>query len=101
MDANIPGLRFLYQAFVGTFNALVENKENIIGKWRERLVSDNALVRYKAKQFIGTMTDSEVIGEFDLELYFALVEKMTVYEEGRLVFSLLDGTNVEGGIRYR
>ena len=42
----------LQQAFIGAFNALVENKESFIGKWQERLGSDNALARYKAKQFI-------------------------------------------------
>ena len=57
------------------------------------------LVRYKAKQFIGIMTDAEVIDEFDLELYFDLVAKMTVYDDGRLVVSLLDGTEVECGIQ--
>ena len=32
--------------------------------------------------------------EFDAELYFALVEKMTVCDGGRLVVSLLGGTDV-------
>ena len=53
------------------------------------------LVRYKALQFMGIMADAEVIEEFDAELYFALVEKMTVYDGGRVGVSLLDGTNVE------
>ena len=71
------------------------NKESFIGKWQERLRSDNVLVRYKALQFMGIMADAEVIEEFDAELYFALVEKMTVYDGGRVGVSLLDGTNVE------
>ena len=85
----------LYQAFVDVFNMIVENKENSIAKWQERLGSDNALVRYKAKQFIGIIADAEVIDEFDAELYFALVEKMTVFDGGGLVVSLLDGTDIE------
>ena len=32
---------------------------------------------------------------FSAELYFALVEKMTVFEGGRLIVCLLDGTDVE------
>jgi len=43
---------FFYQAFINVFNAMIENKAYIIGKWQERLRSDNALVRYKAKQSI-------------------------------------------------
>ena len=53
------------------------------------------LVRYKAKQFIGLITKTEIIDEFDVDLYFALVEKITVYNGGRLIVSLLDGTEVE------
>ena len=67
----------LYQAFVDTFIATVENRESFIAKWQERLGSDDALVKYKAKQFMGVFEDATVINEFDIELYFALVEKMT------------------------
>ena len=63
----------LYQAFVDVFNTLVENKERFIEKWRKRLESENALVRYKAKQFIQVMKEAEPMNEFDIDLYFALV----------------------------
>ena len=85
----------LYQAFVGAFNALVENKGCFIGKWQERLASDNALIRYKAKQFIQMVEEAEPMKAFDVELYSALVEKMTVFDGGRLIASLLDGTDIE------
>ncbi|MEN6621041.1 MAG: recombinase [Smithella sp.] len=77
---------------VNVFNAMVENKDYFIDKWQA--VDGNELVRYKAKQFIGILADAESINEFDENLYFALVEKVTVYD-GRIVVSLLDGTNVE------
>jgi len=64
-------------------------------KWQERLDDDNLLKRYKARQFIGMITEAEVMTEFDIDLYFALVEKMTVYDDGRVIVSLLDGTAVE------
>ena len=35
------------------------------------------------------------IKEFDVELYFALVEKMTVFDGGRVIVVLLDGTEIE------
>ena len=85
----------MYQAFVDVFNAMIENKAYFIGKWQERLGSDNALVRYKAKQFIQGMKEAELMKAFSAELYFALVEKMTVFEGGRLIVCLLDGTDVE------
>ena len=85
----------LYQAFLDVFRTLVENRDFFMKKWQERLANENALVRYKAKQFMGVLEDAEVIDEFDAELYFALVEKMTVCVGGRMVVSLLDGTAVE------
>jgi site-specific DNA recombinase len=85
----------LYQAFIEVFNTLVENKDYFIGKWQERLESDNVLVRYKARQFIGIFKEAGKVNEFDVDLYFALVDKMTVHDGNRLVVSLLDGTEVE------
>lgn len=70
---------------------MVENKDRFIGKWQERVESGYALVRYKAKQFIQMVEDAAVIDEFDAELFFALVEKMTVFDGGRLVENCLMG----------
>ena len=85
----------LYQAFVGAFNAMIENKDCFLRKWQERLGSENALVRYKAKQLIGVITEAAMINKIDIDLYFAMVEKMTVFDDGRIIVSLLDGTDVE------
>ena len=85
----------LNQVFINTFNAIIENKDYFMEKWQERLEDDNLLQRYKARQFIGIITEAEVMTEFDVELYFALVEKMTVFDGGRVVVSLLDGTEIE------
>ena len=85
----------LYQAFVDVFNALVENKAYFMEKWQERLRSGNALERYKARQFIGIITDAGRINEFDIDLYCAFVEKTTVMGHRKMIVSLLDGTDVE------
>ena len=85
----------LYQAFINLHNMMIKNKDYFLEKWQERLVDDNLLKRYKARQFIRMMVEAEVMAEFDVEFYFALVEKMTVIDGGRLVVSLLDGTELE------
>ena len=85
----------LYQAFVDVFNTIVENNAYFLGKWKELRGSDNPLQRYKAKQFSKIITEEGRISEFDVDLYFALTEKITVFSEGKLVVSLLDGTEVE------
>lgn len=37
------------------------------------LGDDDLLKRYKARQFIGIITETEVMAEFNIGLYFALV----------------------------
>ncbi|WP_211209234.1 zinc ribbon domain-containing protein [Succinispira mobilis] len=85
----------LYQAFVNVFNMMVENKDYFIDKWKRMRESDSSLQRYKAKQFAKIIAERGRIKEFDVELYFALTEKVVVHGEGRLMVVLLDGTEVE------
>ncbi|WP_400245644.1 hypothetical protein AB3U99_03990 [Niallia sp. JL1B1071] len=67
-------------------------------KWQRKDVSGNFLVKYRAKQFIELFQNANSITEFDLELYFKLIEKLTVFEGSIIIVSLLDGTDVECGI---
>lgn len=84
----------MYQAFVNTFNAMVENKEYFIDKWEEELNNENVLVRYRAKLFMGILADAEPIEEFDVDMYFRIIEKMTVFDGEKIIVSLLDGTGL-------
>ncbi|MDP4121275.1 MAG: recombinase family protein, partial [Bacillota bacterium] len=83
----------LYQAFVAAFNALVENKEYFIEKWKAE--NGDCLRRYKAKTFIRIIEKADVIKEFDADLFFGMVEKVTVFDGKRIVVELLDGSEVE------
>ncbi|MTI81242.1 MAG: recombinase family protein [Firmicutes bacterium] len=91
--------KILYQAFVNTFNAILENKDYFMEKWKDKLNSENLLERYKANHFIEIIRKATPITEFNLDLYFALVEKITVFEDGKAIFSLLDGTEIECQIK--
>lgn len=84
-----------YKAFVSVFNVMVENKDYFLDKWQERLKIDNILQRYKVRQFIRIITSAKQIREFNVDLYFALVEKMTVDNGCKIIVSMLDGTEVE------
>lgn len=57
--------------------------------------SDNLLQRYKSKQFIKIIENTRIIEEFDMDLFFMIIEKMIVFEEQKIIVSLLDGTEVE------
>ncbi len=85
----------LYQAFVNAFNMMVENKGYFLSKWQALQESDNPLRRYKANQFAKIITERGPINQFEVELYFALTEKVVVNGEGRLMVVLLDGTEIE------
>lgn len=87
--------RVLYQAFVNTFNAMVENKNYFMEKWTKELQRENVLVIYKMKQFIKILADAKVIKEFDMDLFFKIIEKMTVFEGEKIIVTLIDGTEIE------
>lgn len=74
---------------------MLENKDYFVEKWRERLKSKNVLHQYKAQQFIEIISTAESLKNFDLKLYFAFVEKLTIFTGKKLVVTLLDGTDVE------
>lgn len=58
---------------------------------KRELKSDNLLQRYKAKQFMRIMENAEPIEEFDMDLFFRIIEKMTVFEEKKIIVTLLMG----------
>lgn len=83
----------LYKAFISSFNVLVENKEHFIEKWKAE--DGDELKRYRAKEFIRIVEEGAEIEEFDTDLYFRMVEKIGVLEDGKVVVRFLDGTEVE------
>lgn len=82
----------LYKAFISSFNALVENKENFLEKWK--VEDEDKLERHRAREFIGIIESGKRIEEFDIDLYFKMIEKMTIYED-RIIVAMLEGTEVE------
>ncbi len=64
-------------------------------KWQHCLENMNSLQRYKTEQFIRIMEETKPPSEFDMDLYFAIVEKMMVYDDGQLIVNFLDGTDIE------
>lgn len=83
----------VFKAFVSSFNALLENKDHFVEKWKAE--DGDELNRYKAREFIEIVGESEGMEEFDMDLYFEMVEKMTVLGDEKVVVSFLDGTEVE------
>ena len=87
--------KVLYQTFINTFNAIIENNDYFMEKWEKGISSENILVRYRSKQFIKIIKEAEQIKEFDVNLFLKIIEKMTVFEGEKIIVSLLDGTEIE------
>lgn len=49
---------------------MVENKNYFMEMLKKYLKSDNLLQKYKAKQFMRIKENTEIIGEFYMDLFF-------------------------------
>lgn len=84
-----------YDAFVNAYNAMIENKEALMGKWASMAKDEDVWKRVTAKRLLKHFKDAESITEFDSKLFFMTVEKLTVIDSNTLVVSLLEGTDIE------
>lgn len=87
--------RVLYETYIYTFNSMIENNHYFVERWKGHLKSDNALVRYKAKQFVKIIENAKPIKEFNMDLFLKIVEKMVVFDGKKIIVSLLEGTEIE------
>ncbi|WP_243115094.1 recombinase [Natranaerovirga pectinivora] len=85
----------MYEAFINTFNIMLEIKDYFRKKWEEHLDSDDLLKKYKAKQFIKVIEKANRLENFDLALFEKMVEKIVVFENKTIEFSMFDGIEVE------
>lgn len=65
-----------------------------MGKWEELSYGQDILKRVIAKRFIARFKTAKATDQFDVDIYFKLTEKITFFD-GKLVVSLLDGSEVE------
>ena len=85
----------LYKIFVEVFNAIIENRDYFIKKWRECLDDENVLKKYKARQFIKIFERAQKIEKFDVDLYYKVIEKIVIYQGNKVIVGLLDGSEIE------
>jgi site-specific DNA recombinase len=76
----------------------LKHLNNRFGYLFTRSDSENVLVRYKTKQFIRIIKNAEQIKELDIDIYYRVIEKMTVYKGNKIIVTLLDGTEIEAVI---
>ncbi|MGO5066824.1 hypothetical protein [Clostridium sp. LCP25S3_F8] len=44
---------------------------------------------------MGILKNVKLIKKFDVDLFFRIIEKMTVFDGEKIIVSLLDGTEIE------
>jgi len=84
----------LYKAFVSAFNMMIENNDYFLEKWHQ-VGNENVLQKYKVVEFIKIISKAAFIEEFDIDIYFKIIEKMIVLEGNKIIVFLLDGTEIE------
>ncbi|NLG82336.1 MAG: recombinase [Bacilli bacterium] len=85
----------LYEIFMNAYNSVVQNKEELMKKWLEMSEDENEWKRVTAKRFIDHFNEAIEINEFDSNLFYKTFEKLTVLDSGKVIVSLLDGTDIE------
>lgn len=89
----------LHRAFIMAWNALLENRDELLPKWEEMLECDNPLIAYRAQQFIQATENSEPMRVLDCALVNKVFDHCVVEPLGIINFYFLDGTQL--GIEYK
>lgn len=77
-----------------SWNEIVEKQTNYQESWQDNIKGDDVLIRYKTR-LVMRHAAAGTINEFDLELMLAVMDHITVFEDGRLQIKFYDGTEFE------
>lgn len=77
-----------------SWNEIAEHQEEYQERWQENITSDDVLLRYKTRLLMKHAA-AGAIEEFDPELMMAVMDHITVYEDGRLKIRFYDETEFE------
>ena len=80
--------------FVISWNEIVEKQTNYQESWQDNIKGDDVLLKYKTR-LVMQHAAAGTINEFDLELMLAVMDHITVFEDGRLQIKFYDGTEFE------
>lgn len=77
-----------------SWNEIVEKQTNYQESCQDNIKGDDVLIRYKTR-LVMQHAAAGTINEFDLELMLAVMDHITVFEDGRLQIKFYDGTEFE------
>ena len=85
----------LVKAYLMAWNALVENREAFMERWKEQMQSENLLEGYRAEKFIEYTEGVQPLTEMDTDFMLKTLDYIKVFENGTLLVVFLDGTEIE------
>jgi hypothetical protein len=85
----------LVKAYLMAWNALVENRENFMERWKEQMQGENLLEGYRAEKFMEYTDGAEPLAEMDTDFMLKTLDHIKVFEDGTLRVVFLDGTEIE------
>ena len=85
----------LIKAYLMAWNALVENRESFLERWKEQMQGEDLLVGYRAEKFMEYTDGAESLVEMDTDFMLKTLDHIKVFEDGVLVVVFLDGTEIE------
>lgn len=90
--------RDLHNAFVMTWNRLLESREDFLGGWNFRIEGGTPLEQIRALQMKELTENAQWLESIDLELAGKVLDHVTVHKHGVLDFHFLDGTELGIGV---
>ena len=87
----------LEKAYHMAWNAILENQDALMQKWRRMENDENPLVRYRGKRFQELSAEASENDMPNLDMMLATLSHIVVYEDGVLKVVFLDGTEVSCG----
>ena len=84
----------LKEVFVTCFNTLLENKQHFLEKWQQELEQGDELKRYRLRDFIDILEETDRVDTFEENLFFRLIENLMIQNKKKIIIKLLEGTEI-------
>lgn len=81
--------------FTESYNMLVDNKQQVLEKWKRLMKGYDPLKKYKAKEFIEIINKEGKLKIFDPILMLKMLDHMLVHKTGKIEVIFYDGTVIE------
>ena len=87
----------LEKAYQMAWDAMLENQDALMQKWRRMECDENSLMRYRGKRFQELSAEARENDAMNIDVMLATLSHIVVYENGVLKVVFLDGTEVSCG----